>query len=73
MSTQPKIEPDMRSLEQALAPVKSFAPPTERGIRELVSEVIQKNDDLHRLLKIIDERLAHFDRMSANFYNGRGE
>ena len=50
---------------------RSFAPPDQRGIHELVNETMEKFVEGLRLLETIERRLAEFDRLQANFYNGR--
>jgi hypothetical protein len=74
-----KIEPDLVSLERDLSypppeklpQTKSFAPPPQRGIHELIREVREDAAAVLRKLEIIEQRLVEFDRAQAAFYNGR--
>ena len=79
--TNGKVEPNLDSLEKAIAPRveglermpkgKSFAPPDQRGIHELIDEVESAVDLVMELIKNIKRRLNEFDRLQASFYNGQ--
>ena len=73
MTQKEKIEPNLDALERAvsLPQSKSFAPPTERGIHELLEEVQEAVQLASDRLQGIKKRLAEFDRLQSSFYNGR--
>ena len=66
-----------KAIEKALSDMlparadKSFAPPQQRGIHELIDQAIEDHESLGRDLEIIKKRLAEFDRLQGDFYNGR--
>jgi hypothetical protein len=64
-----KIEPFLD--EPHLPPAKSFAPPEERGIHELVEELSEVLSLAQSQLGIIRDRLAKFDKLQGNFYKGQ--
>jgi hypothetical protein len=65
------LEAVEKGLGRMLPKPKSFAPPTERGIHELMAEAIAAIDLARRAVEVAKERLEHFDRLQANFYNGQ--
>jgi hypothetical protein len=71
MSTNEKVEPQLKELLPH-AP-KSFAPPSHRGIHELVEELSQALSLAQSQLGIIRDRLAEFDRLQGSFYKGHKE
>lgn len=70
-------EPNLEALEQSLSVVpkmpeaKSFAPPTQRGIHELIAEVEEALELVNQRVDNIKRRLAEFDRLQASFYQGQ--
>ncbi len=61
-----------KGVERALAELpkdKSFAP-QEKGIHELLDDLMEHIIQADRSLKIIRKRLEEFDRLQARFYNG---
>jgi hypothetical protein len=75
MTMQTKIEPDLDDIEKALAPpklpkAKSFAPPQQQGVHELIAEIDDMVSILQNRVTTLKQRLAEFDRLQTNFYNG---
>jgi hypothetical protein len=75
MTMQTKIEPDLDDIEKALAPpklpkAKSFAPPQQQGLHDLISEIDDLVNDLRERVTVVKQRLVEFDRLQTNFYNG---
>jgi hypothetical protein len=80
MSANEKVEPQLPrvekfSAEELLRPQqfqpKSFAPPGQRGIHELVEELSQALSLAQSQLGIIRDRLSEFDRLQGSFYKGQ--
>jgi hypothetical protein len=72
-----KIEPDLSGIEKAimgpekLPAAKSFAPPTQRGIHELISDIDDLVATLQERVDNVKKRLSEFDRLQSSFYNGQ--
>jgi hypothetical protein len=70
-----KIDPNLEAVEKGLAQMlpaaKSFAPPEQRGIHELIEELVELVDLTQTKLHIIRRRLDEFNILQSQFYNGR--
>ena len=69
-----KVEPDLTAFENALTQrlptAKSFAPPTARSIRELIEDLEEALAQVESRVRIIKDRLEHFNRLQTDFYHG---
>lgn len=71
LEPQPPKMPRAHNLTATeVATQRSFAPPSGRGIHELIDELENMLDLAQSQLKIIKERMDHFDRLQSGFYNG---
>ena len=61
----------LEAVEKAIiGPDKSFAPPENRGIHELIDETIALVTQVDLKLEMIKRRLAEFDSLQRQFYLG---
>jgi len=58
-------------MNEKLPQTKSFAPPAQRGIHELIDEIESLIADVQERVHIVKNRLAEFDSLQSQFYNGR--
>jgi len=64
------VEKAIIGVEKEIRSDKSFAPPENRGIHELIDETIALVTQVDLKLEMIKRRLAEFDSLQRQFYLG---